>query len=150
MYDTSTHFIFHVHILIFFPSLFLHITVIFLLSSKAGGVGLNLIGGNHLVLFDPDWNPANDAQAMARVWREGQKKNVSIYRTLSTGSIEEKIFQRQITKKALSNSVVEGQTDNAPDFSPKDLKDVSSFTLDVCILFIYILIGELFLRRADI
>lgn len=79
------------------------------------------------MLFDPDWNPANDAQAMARVWREGQKKNVSIYRTLSTGSIEEKIFQRQITKKALSNSVVEGQTDNAPDFAPKDLKDVSSY-----------------------
>lgn len=112
--------------------------VIFLLSSKAGGVGLNLIGGNHLVLFDPDWNPANDAQAMARVWREGQKKNVAIYRTLSTGAIEEKIFQRQITKKALSNSVVEGQTDNAPDFSPKDLKDVSLEELILITVFEFI------------
>uniref|UniRef100_A0A803LNT7 Uncharacterized protein n=1 Tax=Chenopodium quinoa TaxID=63459 RepID=A0A803LNT7_CHEQI len=49
----------------------------FLLSSKAGGCGLNLIGGNRLVLFDPDWNPANDKQAAARVWRDGQKKRVS-------------------------------------------------------------------------
>jgi DNA repair and recombination RAD54-like protein len=42
---------------------------IFLLSSKAGGCGINLVGANRLILFDPDWNPANDAQALARVWR---------------------------------------------------------------------------------
>ena len=48
----------------------------FMLSSKAGGCGLNLIGANRLVMFDPDWNPANDDQAMARVWRDGQKKRV--------------------------------------------------------------------------
>ena len=42
---------------------------IFMLSSKAGGCGLNLIGANRLVMFDPDWNPANDDQAMARCWR---------------------------------------------------------------------------------
>ena len=53
---------------------------IFMLSSKAGGCGLNLIGANRLVMFDPDWNPANDDQAMARVWRDGQKKQVYIYR----------------------------------------------------------------------
>ena len=53
---------------------------IFMLSSKAGGCGLNLIGANRLVMFDPDWNPANDEQAMARVWRDGQKKKVFIYR----------------------------------------------------------------------
>ena len=49
---------------------------VFMLSSKAGGCGLNLIGANRLVMFDPDWNPANDDQAMARVWRDGQKKQV--------------------------------------------------------------------------
>eukprot|EP01132_Coremiostelium_polycephalum_P006046 gene6046-7531_t len=103
---------------------------IFLLSSKAGGVGLNIIGANHLVLFDSDWNPANDAQAMARVWREGQKKNVSIYRTLTTGTIEEKIYQRQITKMALSVSVVEGDMDNAPSFETKELKDLFSLKED--------------------
>lgn len=48
-----------------------------MLSSKAGGCGLNLIGANRLVMFDPDWNPANDDQAMARVWRDGQRKQVS-------------------------------------------------------------------------
>jgi DNA repair and recombination RAD54-like protein len=47
---------------------------VFLLSSKAGGCGINLIGANRLILFDPDWNPASDAQALARVWRDGQKK----------------------------------------------------------------------------
>jgi len=56
---------------------------IFMLSSKAGGCGLNLIGANRLVMFDPDWNPANDDQAMARVWRDGQKKPCFIYRLLS-------------------------------------------------------------------
>lgn len=55
----------------------------FLLSSKAGGCGLNLIGANRLVMFDPDWNPANDDQAMARVWRDGQKKQCFVYRLLS-------------------------------------------------------------------
>jgi DNA repair and recombination protein RAD54B len=53
---------------------------IFLLSSKAGGVGLNLIGASRLILYDIDWNPANDMQAMARIWREGQKRTVQIYR----------------------------------------------------------------------
>lgn len=61
---------------------------IFLLSSKAGGCGLNLIGANRLVMFDPDWNPANDDQAMARVWRDGQKKNCFIYRLLAVSFIK--------------------------------------------------------------
>jgi DNA repair and recombination RAD54-like protein len=59
---------------------------VFLLSSKAGGCGLNLIGGNHLFLFDPDWNPAIDEQAMARIWRDGQLKTTFIYRLICTGT----------------------------------------------------------------
>ena len=62
---------------------------------------------NHQVMFDPDWNPANDEQAMARVWRDGQKKPCFIYRMLAVGTIEEKIFQRQTHKKALSSCVVD-------------------------------------------
>jgi len=54
-----------------------------MLSSKAGGCGLNLIGANRLVMFDPDWNPANDDQAMARVWRDGQRKQCYIYRLIA-------------------------------------------------------------------
>ena len=77
---------------------------VFLLSTKAGGVGLNLVGANRLVLFDSDWNPANDLQALARVWREGQRKPVTIYRLLSAGTVEEKVFQRQILKGAVANA----------------------------------------------
>merc|ERR550532_418098 len=79
---------------------------VFLLSSKAGGCGLNLIGANRLVMYDPDWNPANDHQAMARIWRDGQKKPCYIYRLFTTGTIDEKIYQRQICKDGLSTMMV--------------------------------------------
>eukprot|EP01105_Mastigella_eilhardi_P014289 TRINITY_DN3260_c0_g2_i5.p2 TRINITY_DN3260_c0_g2~~TRINITY_DN3260_c0_g2_i5.p2 ORF type:complete len:676 (-),score=170.16 TRINITY_DN3260_c0_g2_i5:3573-5600(-) len=102
--------------------------VIMLLSTKAGGQGLNLIGGNRLVLYDPDWNPAQDRQAMARVWRDGQKKEVFIYRLLSTGSIEEKIFQRQLAKQHLSADLVEDSLLARAAFEPDFLKRV--FTLN--------------------
>ncbi|XP_072317853.1 DNA repair and recombination protein RAD54-like [Eucyclogobius newberryi] len=101
---------------------------IFMLSSKAGGCGLNLIGANRLVMFDPDWNPANDEQAMARVWRDGQKKSCYIYRLLSTGTIEEKILQRQAHKKALSSCVVDQETDVERHFSLGELREL--FTLN--------------------
>ncbi|KAK3091297.1 hypothetical protein FSP39_018741 [Pinctada imbricata] len=97
---------------------------IFMLSSKAGGCGLNLIGANRLVMFDPDWNPANDEQAMARCWRDGQKKQCYIYRLIATGTIEEKIFQRQAHKKALSSCVVDKEEDVERHFSLGDLRDL--------------------------
>eukprot|EP01125_Pyxidicula_operculata_P014877 TRINITY_DN500_c0_g1_i3.p1 TRINITY_DN500_c0_g1~~TRINITY_DN500_c0_g1_i3.p1 ORF type:complete len:943 (-),score=202.97 TRINITY_DN500_c0_g1_i3:122-2950(-) len=103
---------------------------VFLLSSKAGGCGLNLVGANHLVLYDPDWNPANDAQAMARVWRPGQQKKVYLYRTLSTGTIEEKIYQRQVAKLSLETNIVAGQTDVMPDFSKNELKELFNYKED--------------------
>jgi len=59
----------------------------FLLSSKAGGCGINLIGANRLILFDPDWNPAIDAQALARVWRSGQQKPCYVYRLFAVRSL---------------------------------------------------------------
>ncbi|XP_046498668.1 DNA repair and recombination protein RAD54B isoform X2 [Equus quagga] len=101
---------------------------IFLLSSKAGGVGLNLIGGSHLILYDIDWNPATDIQAMSRVWRDGQKHPVHIYRLLTTGTIEEKIYQRQISKQDLSGAVVDlTKTSEHTQFSVEELKNL--FTL---------------------
>ncbi|XP_075037659.1 DNA repair and recombination protein RAD54-like [Mixophyes fleayi] len=103
---------------------------VFMLSSKAGGCGLNLIGANRLVMFDPDWNPANDEQAMARVWRDGQRKTCFIYRLLSTGTIEEKIFQRQTHKKALSSCVVDEEQDVERHFSVGELKELFTLSED--------------------
>ncbi|KAG8185030.1 hypothetical protein JTE90_017053 [Oedothorax gibbosus] len=100
---------------------------IFLLSSKAGGVGLNLIGASRIVLYDIDWNPANDLQAMARIWRDGQKQSVFVYRLLTTGTIEEKIYQRQISKQCLSGSVLNPNSNEKLKFSKDELKDL--FTL---------------------
>uniref|UniRef100_F1KX53 DNA repair and recombination protein RAD54-like n=1 Tax=Ascaris suum TaxID=6253 RepID=F1KX53_ASCSU len=78
---------------------------VFLLSTKAGGVGLNLIGASRLVLFDSDWNPAFDVQAMARIWRDGQKMPCHIYRLVTAGTIDEKILQRQVMKSGLGTVV---------------------------------------------
>lgn len=83
---------------------------IFLLSSKSGGVGLNLIGASRLILFDGDWNPATDLQAMARIWRQGQQKTCHIYRFLTTGTIDECIFQRQMTKIGLATDLMSDPT----------------------------------------
>lgn len=97
---------------------------VFLLSSKAGGCGLNLIGANRLILFDPDWNPANDGQALARVWRDGQKKTCFIYRFIATGSIEEKILMRQAHKQSLSSCVVDEDQEVERHFSLNDLRQL--------------------------
>lgn len=104
---------------------------VFLLSSKAGGCGLNLIGANRLVLFDPDWNPANDKQAAARVWRDGQKKRVYIYRFLSAGTIEEKVYQRQMAKEGLQKVIQREQNDSVAAqgnfLSTEDLRNLFTF-----------------------
>lgn len=100
---------------------------VFLLSSKAGGCGINLIGANRLILLDPDWNPAADQQALARVWRDGQKKDCFIYRFISTGSIEEKIYQRQSMKLSLSSCVVDAKEDVERLFSADNLKQLFQF-----------------------
>ncbi|KAK8109026.1 DNA repair protein rhp54 [Apiospora sp. TS-2023a] len=103
---------------------------VFLLSSKAGGCGLNLIGANRLVLFDPDWNPAADQQALARVWRDGQKKDCFVYRFIATGTIEEKIFQRQSHKQALSSTVVDSADDVERHFSVDSLRELFQYRGD--------------------
>ncbi|KAI0677546.1 SNF2 family N-terminal domain-containing protein [Trametes maxima] len=103
---------------------------LFLLSSKAGGVGLNLIGASRLCLIDSDWNPSHDLQSMARIHRDGQKRPVYIYRFLTTGSIDEKIYQRQVTKLGLSDSLMgSGSSESKSDsFTRKDLLDI--FTIN--------------------
>ena len=74
---------------------------VMLLSVLAGGAGLNLIGANCLILMDASWNPADDRQAMARVWRDGQQKPVFVYRLASLGTVEERVLLRQLGKESL-------------------------------------------------
>ncbi|CAB3409155.1 unnamed protein product [Caenorhabditis bovis] len=104
---------------------------VFLLSTKAGGVGLNLTGASRLVLFDSDWNPANDQQAMARIWRDGQVRPCHIYRLITTGTIEEKMLQRQIKKTGLGcviDAIEIG--DCVSKFTEDELADIFSFADD--------------------
>lgn len=101
---------------------------VFLLSSKAGGCGLNLIGANRLIMFDPDWNPATDLQAMARIYRQGQKKPCFIYRLFTTGTVEEVIYQRQTQKENLASIAVNHEISTSKKkFSKEELRDC--FTL---------------------
>jgi SNF2 family DNA or RNA helicase len=62
------------------------------LTTRVGGLGVNLTGANRVIIYDPDWNPATDTQARERAWRIGQDKQVTIYRLLSAGTIEEKVL----------------------------------------------------------
>lgn len=64
---------------------------VFLLTTRVGGLGVNLTGANRVIIYDPDWNPATDTQARERAWRIGQEKQVTVYRLLSAGTIEEKV-----------------------------------------------------------
>ncbi|KAG2174127.1 hypothetical protein INT43_004147 [Umbelopsis isabellina] len=79
---------------------------VFLLTTKVGGLGLNLTGADRVIIFDPDWNPSTDVQARERAWRLGQKRSVTIYRLMTSGTIEEKIYHRQIFKQFLTNKIL--------------------------------------------
>ena len=101
-----------------------------LLSAKAGGVGLNLIGASRLILFDNDWNPAVDLQAIARIHRDGQMKDVKVYRFLTNGCMDEKIFQRQLVKQDLSDRFVDQKGGEKEIFDRSDLKDIFTINFD--------------------
>ena len=94
--------------------------------------GLNLIGASKILLYDMDWNPAHDIQAMARVWRDGQSRPVTIYRLATVGTIEEKIFQRQNTKQGLGGGLMDAadSSGNKFHFTKQDLKDLFSFNVE--------------------
>uniref|UniRef100_A0A3B3Y0G0 Excision repair cross-complementation group 6-like 2 n=1 Tax=Poecilia mexicana TaxID=48701 RepID=A0A3B3Y0G0_9TELE len=77
-----------------------------LVSTMAGGLGLNFVGANVVVLFDPTWNPANDLQAIDRAYRIGQCRDVTVLRLISLGTVEEVIYLRQLYKQQLQCSVV--------------------------------------------
>ncbi|KAH9520099.1 DNA excision repair protein ERCC-6 [Bulinus truncatus] len=83
------------------PSIYL-----FLLTTRVGGLGVNLTGADRVIIYDPDWNPSTDIQARERAWRIGQTRQVTIYRLLTSGTIEEKIYHRQIFKQYLTNRIL--------------------------------------------
>ena len=83
---------------------------VFLISLKAGGVGLNLTAADTVIHVDPWWNPASEAQASDRAYRIGQTKPVTIYKLIARGSVEEKIQQLQQHKADLARSILDGGT----------------------------------------
>ena len=85
---------------------------IFLISLKAGGVGLNLTAANYVIHLDPWWNPAIEQQATDRAYRIGQTQAVTVYHLISHHTIEEKILRLHESKRALSDSILEGADQN--------------------------------------
>lgn len=100
---------------------------VFLLTTRVGGIGVNLTGANRVIIYDPDWNPSTDTQARERAWRIGQKKQVTVYRLLTAGTIEEKIYHRQIFKQFLTNRVLKDPKQRR-FFKPNDLYELFTLT----------------------
>merc|ERR1712159_278478 len=90
------------------------------MTTRVGGIGVNLTAATRVVIFDPDWNPMTDAQARERCWRIGQTSDVIIYRMVLAGTIEEKIYQRQVLKQFVAHKVM---------VDPQDQRSFKGFRL---------------------
>ncbi|KAL7838798.1 hypothetical protein AOLI_G00272020 [Acnodon oligacanthus] len=101
---------------------------VFLLTTQVGGVGITLTAANRVVIFDPSWNPATDAQAVDRAYRIGQTENVVIYRLITCGTVEEKIYRRQVFKDSLIRQTTGDKKNPFRYFSKQELKEL--FTLE--------------------
>ncbi len=95
---------------------------VFLLSLKAGGVGLNLTAAQYVFLLDPWWNPAVEAQAIDRTHRIGQNRSVTAYRLIAKGTVEERILELQATKRDLAEAIVEEQGPALKALTREDLE----------------------------
>ncbi|WVZ71859.1 hypothetical protein U9M48_020391 [Paspalum notatum var. saurae] len=103
---------------------------VFILTTKVGGLGTNLTGANRIIIYDPDWNPSTDMQARERAWRIGQTKDVTVYRLITRGTIEEKVYHRQIYKHFLTNKVLKNPQQRR-FFKARDMKDLFTLQDDV-------------------
>ncbi|KAK6141101.1 hypothetical protein DH2020_025156 [Rehmannia glutinosa] len=108
---------------------------VFLISTRAGGLGLNLVSANRVVIFDPNWNPAQDLQAQDRSFRFGQKRHVTVFRLLAAGSLEELIYTRQVYKQQLSNIAVAGKMERRYFEGVQDCKEFQGELFGICNLF---------------
>ncbi|KAA8500058.1 putative DNA helicase INO80 [Porphyridium purpureum] len=105
---------------------------VFLLSTRAGGVGINLTAADTVIFFDSDWNPTVDAQAMDRAHRLGQERPVTVYRLIAKNTIEERILTRARQKDRIHDLVIKGQVqeiETEQDTGPS-LTDVAQLLLD--------------------
>ena len=97
---------------------------IFLLSLKAGGIGLNLTAATNVIHYDLWWNPAVENQTTERAYRIGQKDNVMVYRFITTGTLEERINQILLDKRELAEITIEGNEKFITEMSNEDLKEM--------------------------
>jgi SNF2 family DNA or RNA helicase len=95
---------------------------LFLISLKAGGLGLNLTAAEYVFILDPWWNPAVEAQAMDRAHRIGQTRQVFAYRLIARDTVEEKIIELQSTKRDLAAAIIGEENSVLRDLRPEDLE----------------------------
>eukprot|EP00042_Codosiga_hollandica_P055491 m.779200 g.779200 ORF g.779200 m.779200 type:complete len:1424 (-) comp59130_c0_seq4:96-4367(-) len=103
-----------------------HTARLFLLSTKAGGIGINLVAANRVIIFDSAWNPCHDAQAVCRIYRYGQRRTCHIYRFISDGTLERKIYERQVRKQSLSSRIVDVENPDRP-FTDQELAELFDY-----------------------
>ena len=99
-------------------------TPVFLISLKAGGVGLNLTGADVVIHYDPWWNLAAQNQATDRAHRIGQTKKVTVYKLIAKNTIEEKIQKLQETKKNLAEQVIGGEMGQLGALSKEEILEL--------------------------
>ena len=97
---------------------------VFLISLKAGGVGLNLTAADTVIHYDPWWNPAVENQATDRAWRIGQDKPVFVYKLIAKGTLEEKIQELQQRKADLANAMLSSGQAQHIQITPEDLQSI--------------------------
>ena len=95
---------------------------LFLISLKAGGVGLNLTAADYVFILDPWWNPAVEAQAVDRTHRIGQARQVFAYRLIARDTVEEKVMQLQETKRNLADAIIGAENSLIRDLRPEDIE----------------------------
>uniref|UniRef100_A0A7N0TBK3 Protein CHROMATIN REMODELING 24 n=1 Tax=Kalanchoe fedtschenkoi TaxID=63787 RepID=A0A7N0TBK3_KALFE len=102
---------------------------IFLLTSQVGGLGLTLTKADRVIVVDPAWNPSTDNQSVDRAYRIGQKKDVIVYRLMTSGTVEEKIYRKQVFKGGLFKTATEHK-EQVRYFSQQDLRELFSLPKD--------------------